>query len=161
MFKSYMKGRVSANKGFTLIELLVVIAIIGILASMVLVSLNTARAKGKDARIKGDLSSMRGSAELIFDNHQDYSTVCSGGTAGSVDDGARKNYADAVSIAGAVDNTSAWCTVGSGNQSWAAAVTLVANQNTYCVDSNGDAREVTGTGNPIVASGLGGGVICT
>ena len=64
------------NKGFTLIELLVVIAIIGILASVVLASLNTARAKGADALIKSDLANMRAQAELVYSNSNSYDTVC-------------------------------------------------------------------------------------
>lgn len=48
----------SVHAAFTLIELLVVIAIIGLLASVVLASLATARERGQFAKIKSDLHSM-------------------------------------------------------------------------------------------------------
>jgi type II secretory pathway pseudopilin PulG len=60
------------KKGFTLI------AIIGILASVVLASLNTARKKSRDARRIADLGQIRLALELYFDsNSASYPTALS------------------------------------------------------------------------------------
>lgn len=63
------------NKGFTLIELLVVIAIIGILSSVVLASLNSARQKSRDARRVADIKQVQLALELYFDSNANYPTT--------------------------------------------------------------------------------------
>lgn len=60
------------SSGFTLIELLVVIAIIGILSSIVLASLNTARAKARDVRRRADLKQVQLALELYYDSNNSY-----------------------------------------------------------------------------------------
>jgi len=72
-----MKSRL--QKGFTLIELLVVIAVIGILAAVVLASLNSARAKGKIAAVKSNLRNMIPAAELYYTNNATYANLCNTG----------------------------------------------------------------------------------
>jgi prepilin-type N-terminal cleavage/methylation domain-containing protein len=69
------------SKGFTLIELLVVIAIIGILSSVVLASMNSARKKSRDSRRMQDLKGLATALELSFDQAGAYPVAAtSGGT---------------------------------------------------------------------------------
>ena len=54
-------------RGFTLIELLVVIAIIGVLASILLVSVNSARSRGRDTKRVGDVRNLTLALEMYYD----------------------------------------------------------------------------------------------
>lgn len=76
IMNTFLIGKKSINKnkskGFTLIELLVVIAIIGLLSSIVLVSLNSVRAKARDARRKSDLRQISLALELYYDANSHY-----------------------------------------------------------------------------------------
>ena len=65
------------KKGFTLIELLVVVAIIGVLASIVLSSLSSARASARDSRRLAEVRSLQSALELYYLDNGEYPQVSS------------------------------------------------------------------------------------
>jgi len=140
--------KMNLRKGFTLIELLVVVAIIGILASVVLASLNSARSKGSDAAIKANLANIRGQAEIIYDNNtpNSYSGLCTNVVVAS------QTSATATALGGTVVNvlgtagtaTTVVCHVLADNSAWAVSSALKsATANSWCVDSAGASKQLT------------------
>lgn len=60
------------RKGFTLIELLVVIAIIGLLSTLAIVALNSARQKARDAKRAADSKQLQTALELYYNDKTSY-----------------------------------------------------------------------------------------
>jgi len=151
------------NKGFTLIELLVVIAIIGILASVVLASLSSARDKGKDAAVKSQLASMKAQAELFFSKNEIYTGLCNAlvsdnGFGGASGGGLLQAAKDSAGVTGVVDVTLTDpglynnTTCHEKSDSWAVEApmsdSVSGKSDMYCTDYTGVSKIETGHATP-------------
>ena len=142
------------KKGFTLIELLVVVAIIGILASVVLASLNTARAKGADAAIKANLSNIRAQAELVYDATNSYPVGATCSTGLFANAGLTAPIYNAIVAATASSGGTVYCNAAA--QAYAASVQLKADTTKHwCVDSTGVSRQTAAAATSTVCPAAG------
>jgi prepilin-type N-terminal cleavage/methylation domain-containing protein len=139
------------DKGFTLIELLVVIAIIGLLSSIILASLNSARAKGADASIKSNLKNLQTQAELFYDTASTYTGLCDDATIEAAINNAKSAAGisaatnEAIGTAGSA--TTATChvqTAAPAGANYAIEVPLKTNSAVgWCVDNTGASKQVS------------------
>ena len=131
--------RHSKSGGFTLIELLVVIAIIGILSSVVLVSLNSARSKGKDTHVISDVQQIR--TQIESDSGGNYNTSFASSTGSTLTFGGSNPVYN--QIFADLNNNSA-STVASSTSNNGAAVT--AKSQLVVVASNGGSAITVSSG---------------
>ncbi|MFA5942207.1 MAG: type II secretion system protein [Candidatus Paceibacterota bacterium] len=147
MHNNRSKGlALSLSKGFTLIELLVVIAIIGVLSSVVLASLNTARNKGADAAVKSNLAGARAEAEIYYDSTagaNKYTNVCDSTATNNIFDSATaaKNAVGATSVTRDAVGSATVVACNDSDSGWAIQSPLKdSTLPFYCVDSSGTAK---------------------
>lgn len=138
------------KKGFTLLELLVVIAIIGILSSVVIVSLSSAKNKGNDSSTKAQLSKVRDLAEVFLQTSGagGYIGFCTSATVGlqtTAVPSALLKSSGATSFVStfASAGTSSTVTCHETNTAWALSAPLRSETGYWCADSAGASGKET------------------
>ncbi|MBU6321026.1 MAG: zinc ribbon domain-containing protein [Patescibacteria group bacterium] len=151
----FIQGQNGVSRAVTIIILVFVgLFVIGVLAAVVLASLNTARAKSRDAAIESRLDSIRAEAEVYYGGAGDNSY---GNGTDSCADGM---FAADATIASELQDISSLnpngemsCAVSTDGSAYALQAQLTSDSGTYwCVDSAGLSKEET--------SSLGAGTRC-
>ena len=132
-------------KGFTLIELLVVIAIIGVLASIVLVSLGASRNRARDTRVITSISQVRSVAEMSNINSGNFNDICDPGNSnlGTV-------YGLDVLRSDISSNMPSWGSIScyAGSDSYCIAADLNIG-GSFCISSDGVVKTVASSSDEI------------
>lgn len=142
--------KLNFKKGFTLLELLIVVGIIGLLAAVIMGSVNSGSTRGKNAAIKKNLANARTQAEVFYNTNTSavlsYTNVCTNGMVGGAQGvgalvlgGAQARGFSAYSINAIGNTTNAVCNHSSN--AWAAQVPLLGG-GFWCVDSTNQSKEV-------------------
>ncbi len=172
------------SAGFTVLELLITVAIIGVLASIILASVSTSRARASDKKILEDLNTVRNEAQLYLDSAGSFgpntaNAKCSAGgvsatlfadmtnpSTGSTNPhiakinsaiaSANAESGGSVNVNGKYSNTR--CV--NSPTTWAIAVRLKEDTtSSWCVDSNNVSKKVSGDASAAftfpVAAGFG------
>lgn len=74
MRRTQKESKLVKPKGFTLIELLVVVSLIGVLATLVIANMNSARERARDAQRKSDLRNIQTGLRLYYNDRSGYPT---------------------------------------------------------------------------------------
>lgn len=127
------------QKGFTIIELIVVVAIIAVLATIVLVNVTAYINKGKNAAIKGNLTTIMTNAADYFYRNGNYTSFCTDALVTVPMAAADSAYGSSPTSTKFCD-TAKWCAC-SGMK----VTSEEATGSTFCVDSTGYKKVTTGT----------------
>ncbi len=140
-----IKEKTIKEKGFTIIELIVVIAVIGLLTTVVLAFLSSAKAKSADSSVKASMVQIRTQAELYYNANQNFTNMCTSGAPGIA-----TILSQATSTGGGPTGSITNYCVGSASN-WSVYSRLKTG-GYWCVGSSGVAKTAVSLPSPMLAT---------